>query len=147
MSAGLQIAAKWGTALDAAQLEVALKGLEPQLQREHKERMFRLKMQQETAQQEAQAVRERREHTRYMAGLIAGSTVAIAMLGAGVFVAKDQWWLSILLCGPSLLALVKVFVLRRSDEYDMRAISPAMRTAMGAAGQAQPPQPPAPPVV
>ncbi|WP_432112731.1 hypothetical protein [Streptomyces sp. S1] len=147
VSAGLQIAAKWGATLDAAQLEVALKGLEPQLQREHKERMYRLKMQQEAAQQAAQGGREQREHKRYMAGLISGSIVAIALLGAGVFVAKDQWWLSILLCGPSLLALVKIFVLRRSDEYDMNAVSVATRRTMNAAGQAQPPQPPAPPVV
>jgi hypothetical protein len=138
----LQIAAKWGATLDAEQLEVALKALEPQLQREHAERMFRLEMQQEAAQQSARSTRDQREHKRYMAGLISGTFVALGMLVGGLLVAKDQWWLSILLCGPSLLALVKIFVLRRSDEYDMKVVTQAMRSAMGAAGQAQPPPPP-----
>ncbi|MEV5439580.1 hypothetical protein AB0K80_26750 [Streptomyces sp. NPDC052682] len=136
VSAGLGIAAKWGGVLDAAHLEVALKALEPQLRREHKERLLRLELQREAAEHE-------RAHKQYMAGLITGGIVAIVSLGAGVFVAKDFWWLSILLCGPSLLALVKLFVLRRSDEYDMKAVSRVTRSGMSAVAQAQPPQPPA----
>ncbi|MEU3491154.1 hypothetical protein [Streptomyces massasporeus] len=71
------------------------------------------------------------------------------MLGAAVYVAPVNGWLSALLCGPSLLALVKVFVLRRSDPGDMRAVSLAGRVASDAAVQAQQPPPPpqSPPVV
>ncbi|WP_344363516.1 hypothetical protein [Streptomyces gobitricini] len=140
----MSIAAQWGAVLDPQQLDVALKALEPQLRREHKERMFRLEMQQAAAETEARAQREVAAHKRYMAGLVAGTLVAIGMLGAGVYVAKDSWWLSVLLCGPSLLALVKIFVLRRSDPADMEAVSVATRRGMNAA---QPPGPPPPPVV
>lgn len=158
LSLGLNIAAQWGSRLDPNQLDVALKALEPQLRREHKERTLRLEMQREDAERASQEQREaserasreardERSHKRYMATLIAGSGMASAMLGAGVFVAQDRWWLSILLCGPSLIALSKIIFLRRSDEYDMKAVLRATRTGMSAAGQAQPPQPPPPPVV
>ncbi|MDV9188466.1 hypothetical protein R6L23_09605 [Streptomyces sp. SR27] len=142
LSAGLGIAARWGAVLDAKQLEVALRGLEPQLRREHKERMFRLETQREAEERTFREKREERAHKRHLAGLVTGGIVAIAMLGASVFVAKDHWWLSILLSGPSMLALVKIFVLRRSDAYDMQSVSRAMRSAVGAAGQAPPPPPP-----
>ncbi|MFE5943128.1 hypothetical protein [Streptomyces sp. NPDC056480] len=152
LSLGLNIAAQWGSRLDPHQLEVALKALEPQLKREHKERTIRLEIQREDAERAAQTTREAserasreardgRSHKRYMATLITGGVVAIAMLGAGVFVAQDRWWLSILLCGPSLIALSKIIFLRRSDEYDMKAVLRATRTGMNAAGQAQPPPP------
>jgi hypothetical protein len=68
--------------------------------------------------------------------------MALAMLGGGIYVAPESWWLSILLCGPSLLALAKIFVLGRSDPDDMKHVSLAARTTTNAAGQAQPPQPP-----
>ncbi|WP_258054602.1 hypothetical protein [Streptomyces sp. Ru71] len=62
---------------------------------------------------------------------------------ARVYVAQgDRWWLSLLLCGPSLLALAKVFVLRRSDPDDMRLLARATHSAMNSAGQAQQPPPP-----
>ncbi|WP_228978575.1 hypothetical protein [Streptomyces sp. DH12] len=105
--------------------------------------MFRLEMQRTTAEQAARAQREAAAHRRYMAGLVAGTVVALGMLGAGVYAARDFWWLSVLLCGPSLLALVKIFVLRRSDAADMEAVSVATRRGMNAA---QPPASP-PPVV
>lgn len=165
VSAGLEIAIKWGAALGGPEkLDIALKALEPQLRRDHKERLLRLEMQREAAEATARATRltaelaareqrqaavrasqERREeraHRRHMTGLIAGAVIAVAMLGAGVHVAKDAWWLATLLCGPSLLALAKVFVLRRSDSGDMDAVSRASRTSTNAATQAQPPAPP-----
>lgn len=140
LSAGLEIAMKWGTALGGpGTLDVALKALEPQLRREHKERMMRLEMQREAVQREAQWRREERGHQRYIAGLVVGAVIAVAMLAAGLYVAHDSWWLSALLCGPSLLALVKVFVLRRSDAGDMLAVSGSARESTRAASQAQPP--------
>lgn len=137
---------RWGEVLDPEKLEIALKALEPQLRREYRERMKRLEMQEATAVRQAEERREERKHRRHMAGLVVGGVVAVAMLGAGVFVAKDAWWLATLLCGPSLLALAKVFVLRKSDAGDMSSVGRASRLSTNAAGQAQPPPPP-PPVV
>lgn len=139
VAAGLEIAMKWGSALGPDNLEVALKALEPELRRHHKERMTRLTLQREAAQQAGQERSEERAHKRHVAGLVAGVYVAVAMLSAGVYVAKDAWWLAVVLCGPSLLALAKVFVLRRSDASDMTAVAQAARTSTNAAGQGPPP--------
>ncbi|AZM56298.1 hypothetical protein DMA15_29965 [Streptomyces sp. WAC 01529] len=68
---------------------------------------------------------------------IIGATIAVAMLGAGVYVAQDAWRLATLLCGPSLLALGKIFVLRRSDPDDRKADGRATRSSTAAAEQAQ----------
>ncbi|MFD8782512.1 hypothetical protein [Kitasatospora sp. NPDC059599] len=141
ISAAMGIAARWGEVLGPEKLEVALKALEPQLKREHAIALKRLDMQQADLDRQAQEAREQRADRRYFAGLIVGATVAVAMLGAGVYVAKDAWWLAALLCGPSLLALAKIFVLRRSDAGDMSAVALTARGATQAAqqGQAVPP--------
>lgn len=153
LSAGMDIAMKWGAVLGPEKLQIALRALEPQLKRDHQALMKRLDMQAEAAaradaavaaaaEREAQEKREQRKHTRHMAGLTVGAVVAVAMLGAGVYVANtDAWWLAIVLCGPSLLALAKIFVLRRSDPGDMQAVTAAARSATNAASQAQPPPP------
>jgi hypothetical protein len=65
--------------------------------------------------------------------------MSIAMLGAGVYVAKDVWWLAMLLCGPSLIAIMKIVILRRSDPSDMSTVAAAAKAATTAASQAQPP--------
>ncbi|MCX4597396.1 hypothetical protein OG819_49835 [Streptomyces sp. NBC_01549] len=93
------------------------------------------------AEHEAQERREQRKHSRYMAGLVIGAVVAVAMLGVGVYVAKDAWWLATLLCGPSLLALAKIFVLRRSDPDDMKFVSNVTRASTNSASQTQLPSP------
>ncbi|WP_411092301.1 hypothetical protein [Streptomyces sp. 049-1] len=110
--------------------------MEPQLRREHRERMLRLERQHEDRLRERAARGQRNE-------LVTGAVIALAMLGGAVYMAPVNGWLSALLCGPSLLALVKVFVLRRSDPDDMRAVSLAGRLASNAAVQVQQP-PPAP---
>ncbi len=122
------------------QLKAALEAMEPELVREHRVLLQRLKMQRE-AEQQYEERREQRAHRRQMTEVIVGAVLALAMLGAGVYVAADAWWLATLLCGPSLLALAKVFVLRRSDPDDMKHLSRAARTSTNAAGQAQPPPP------
>ncbi|KUM91542.1 hypothetical protein AQI88_36205 [Streptomyces cellostaticus] len=74
-----------------------------------------------------------------------GAVISIALLGAGVAVVGSAPWLSVILCGPSLLALAKVFVLHRSDPEDMKLLARASGSAGNAAAQASPPQqPPAP---
>ncbi|MEV6726362.1 hypothetical protein AB0M94_36175 [Streptomyces xanthochromogenes] len=162
LNAGLAIAAKWGTTLGADKLEVALKALEPQLKREHQARMKQLDNQRALAEQrhaaaEAAADRasamekaegeraarnaeRRRNHVYRMSGLLSGVVLSLALLSAGVAVAPTQPWLAASLCGPSLLALVKIFVLRRSDAGDIRASERAARQNGTTVVPPQPPQ-------
>lgn len=143
LSAGARIAAQWRD-LGAEQLGVALRAMEPQLRREHRERMLSLEMQREAEQRQHEERQRERADRRRTVELVTGAVIALAMLGGAVYVAPVNGWLSALLCGPSLLALVKVFVLRRSDPEDMRAVSLAGRMATNAAAQAQQPQSPPP---
>ncbi|MEU4039102.1 hypothetical protein [Streptomyces collinus] len=151
VSAGLEIAMKWGAALGGPeQLKIAFEALEPQLKRDHQARLKRLEMQREAAtradenaraaaERKLRMVQEKRQHALWTARLCVGAVISITMLGAGVYVAKDVWWLAIMLCGPSLLAMGKLYVLQRSDTTDMDAVTRAARNANSAAGQAQPP--------
>ncbi|MEV8289667.1 hypothetical protein [Streptomyces niveus] len=151
ISAGLDIAARWGDMLGPEKLQIALKALEPQLKREHEVRMkhldnLRAQAERDTTQEKvagernARDAERRRNHVYRMSGLVAGGVLSLALLGAGVVVAPDQPWLAAGLCGPSLLALVKVFVLRRSDSSDMKAVERAARESANAAA----PPPPIP---
>jgi hypothetical protein len=140
LSAGARIAMQWRE-LGAEQLGAALRAMEPELRREHRVRVMQLELQRETAQRQHEERQQQRAHRRHVLELVVGAVVALAMLGGGVYVAPESWWLSCLLCGPSLLALVKIFVLRRSDPGDMAAVAGATRTATNAG------TPPPPPVV
>ncbi|MFI1400544.1 hypothetical protein [Streptomyces sp. NPDC020681] len=154
VSAGMDIAMKWGAALGGPEkLKIAFEALEPQLKREHQIRLKQLEMQREaaereaantkaTADREAREAQAKRQHVLRMTGLCVGAVISVVMLGAGIYVSKDVWWLAILLCGPSLLAMGKLYVLRRSDAEDMKDLSLSARGATNAAGQAQPPAPP-----
>ncbi|MYS40655.1 hypothetical protein GTY23_05230 [Streptomyces sp. SID5998] len=141
ISAGMQIAMQWRE-LGAEQLKAALEAMEPELRREHRQLMLRLEMQRAAEERRYEERREQRAHKRQITEVIVGAVLALAMLGAGVYVAPHSWWLATLLCGPSLLALIKVFVLRRSDPDDMKYVAGAARTSTNAAGQGQPPQSP-----
>ncbi|MFF0067205.1 hypothetical protein ACFYRC_38060 [Streptomyces sp. NPDC005279] len=142
VTAGLEIAVKWGAALGGPEhLKVALQALEPQLKREHQLRLKQLEIQREASERQASGARERRHHVFRMTGLYLGAVISVAMLSAGIYVAQDVWWLATLLCGPSLIAMGKIFVLRRSDADDMTAISRGARASTNAAAQAQPPVP------
>ncbi|MEU3736569.1 hypothetical protein AB0E78_05805 [Streptomyces sp. NPDC032198] len=150
LSAGISIAVQWGAALGPDRLDVALKALEPQLKRDHQALMKRLEMQREAAERADLAAaeaaaradldkRNKRKHVQHMSGLIVGAVIAVAMLAGGVYAAADTWWLSAFLCGPSVYALVKVFVLRRSDPDDMRILAKGARGATEAKAQTLPP--------
>jgi hypothetical protein len=141
LSVGKHIAMQWNV-VDAEHFSVAMQALEPELRRAGRERMARLQLQHEEQARAAWERQQERAHRRHMTELTVGAVVALAMLGAGVYVAAEAWWLATLLCGPSLLAVAKVFVLRRSDPDDMRFLSRASRSSTNAAGQGQPPQPP-----
>jgi cation transport ATPase len=129
--AAMQVAMQWKE-LDAAHLAAAMSAMEPSLRREHRERMARLEMQREAAQQAQLERQQQRAHRRHVAELAVGAVVALAMLGGGVYVAPHSWWLSTLLCGPSLLALAKIFVLRRSDPSDLASVTAAARNSTSA---------------
>ncbi|MEU1481102.1 hypothetical protein ACFYZ8_28840 [Streptomyces sp. NPDC001668] len=151
VAAGLDIAMKWGAALGGPEkLKIAFEALEPQLKREHQIRLRQLDMQREAtarAEENARAAaedmvrleREKRQHALRMTGLYLSAVISVAMLVVGVYVAKDMWWLSLFLWGPSLVAMGKLYALRRSDPGDMKALSLGARTATSAAQQAQPP--------
>ncbi|GAA4326383.1 hypothetical protein GCM10023086_53900 [Streptomyces venetus] len=151
VSAGLDIAMRWGAALGGPEkLKIAFEALEPQLKREHQLRLKQLDMQREaTARAEENAreaaermvrlAQQKRQHALRMTGLWLGAGVSFAMLVAGVYVARDMWWLSLFLWGPSLLAMAKLYTLRRSDPGDMQAVTLGMRSAANAAQQAPPP--------
>ncbi|MFE2518651.1 hypothetical protein [Streptomyces mirabilis] len=163
LPAALNIAAQW-SALPPEHLREALAALDPQLAREHELRMraqearekqmtaeadaakARAKAEIEKIRADAAAVDERlkRAHAYRMAGLAAGLTISIAMLVASVLVAPHTPWLSGLFAGPGLIALVKIFVLLRSDPEDMRQTSRAMQAALGTVVQPTtlPPSPP-----
>ncbi|QOV38782.1 hypothetical protein IM697_10610 [Streptomyces ferrugineus] len=136
VSAGLEIAMKWGQALGSPeQLKIALEALEPQLQREHQIRMKQLDMQAVKAEHEARDKRDKRQHRFKTVSLIVGAVLSVAMLGAGVYVAKDAWWLATLLCGPSLIGMALVIILRRHDSAAIKAVADAARRSTSAAGQ------------
>ncbi|MET7980149.1 hypothetical protein ABZW44_45730 [Streptomyces mirabilis] len=141
LSAGARIAMQWRD-LGADQLGAALRAMEPELRREHRERMMHLELRREAEQRQHEDRQQQRADRRHTVEVAVGAVIALAMLGGGVYVAPESWWLSVLLCGPSLLAIAKVFVLGRSDPEDMKSMSMAARTATNAAGQAQPPQSP-----
>ncbi|MEV5770808.1 hypothetical protein AB0L49_06060 [Streptomyces antimycoticus] len=146
----MSIAVQWGAALSPEKLEIALKALEPQLRRDHQALMTRLDMQRAAAERadttaataaarEFQDNQNRRKHVQHMSGLIVGAVIAVAMLAGGVYAAQHAWWLSAFLCGPSVYALVKIFVLRRSDPDDMKILAKGAGSATNAGAQAQPP--------
>lgn len=133
---GLDLALEWSQ-LPPKHLEIALRALDPQLEREHQFRVLQLQL-------DLQEKQEARKHVMHMAGIAVGCFVALAMLGAAVALGINaQPWLAAILSGPSILALVKVFVLRRSDPGDMEKLFRAHRAALGAIPQ-QPPLPPVP---
>ncbi|MET9141996.1 hypothetical protein [Streptomyces parvulus] len=131
VSAAMHVARQWKD-VDAAHLEAALSAMEPSLRREHRERVMRMGMTQESEKRQYAERQEKRKHVQHLVNLIVGGVVAVGMLAGGVLVAPHYWWLSTLMCGPSLLALVKIFVLRRSDASDVAAVADATRRSTNA---------------
>ncbi|WP_410665275.1 hypothetical protein [Amycolatopsis sp. lyj-84] len=120
-SRAVQIARMWAR-VPAEHLEVALKALEPELQREHERQLESIRREDarrlEVLRNEQEERRQR--HFRHLCGLWAGFALVVGML-VGV---NGQACLAALLAGPSLIALAKIFVLRRSDPTDARQLEP-----------------------
>ncbi|MFE9319076.1 hypothetical protein ACFYNV_28940 [Streptomyces albidoflavus] len=137
---GLRVAREWG-ALGAEGLEVALKALDAQLAREHAITVLKLKGMERDAERAAAKEKEDADRRLAVTRLVVGCVMGLVMMGAGIALATYAWWLSALLCGPSLLALVHVLVLGRGDPGALRYITGASRQATDAAAahQAGPP--------
>ncbi|MFG1706473.1 hypothetical protein ACFLIM_25090 [Nonomuraea sp. M3C6] len=60
-----------------------------------------------------------------MAGIVAGLVLAASMLGI-----NGQPGLAALLSGPSIITLIKVFILRKSDKSDAAAAAEASKAAV-----------------
>lgn len=139
---GLEIAMQWAE-LPAEHLQVALKALEPQLRREHELRMAEQKaataLDLERVRLGAKEEASKRTHTLYVVGLVVGSVIAVGMLAGAVIVGREgHGWLASLLAGPSLIALVSVFVLRHTDSSQTKAVASAQRAALAALTQTPP---------
>ncbi|MDQ0840325.1 hypothetical protein [Streptomyces sp. V1I6] len=160
LAAGIGMAAQWGEALGGTEkLHMALNALEPELQREHEIKVLALKREEAAAKrkaaaEEAEAARKAaaveaqqereaaaalavRDHTYRMRILYASVLLSLAMLGGGIYTIPLNAWIAAGLCGPSLLALVKILFLGRSDASDMRTTSRLAREA-GAGGPPPP---------
>lgn len=119
---GVEIAAEWAK-LPPEHLQIALTALNPQLEREHLAKIEQMRI-------SAQSAQEIRQFRVQVYSLAAGFFLSLVMLGAAVYVAVNgQAWLALAFSGPSLLALTKIFVLRRSDSTDMRAMVSSQRAA------------------
>ncbi|WP_141746794.1 hypothetical protein [Streptomyces agglomeratus] len=143
-AAAHRVAEQWAE-LDPEKFDLALKALEPRSKRAHQFRLRQLAMQEVAAKLAADDVIAKRHHTYQMTNLIVAAMLSLAMLGGGIYVAPTNIWLALGLCGPSLLALMKVFVLRRSDASDMRNLGRFLGNAGNAGPPPQPPSPPAGP--
>ncbi len=106
----LELALRWAE-LPPKRLKVTLKALEPELARQHELRL-------EQARLAAKDEQDRRDHKLYVGGLIAGFVLAASMItGAVIAGLGGLSWLAAVLSGPSIVPLVCVFVLRRSDSW------------------------------
>ena len=124
----LDLATQWAT-LPPEHLRIALKALEPQLAREHELRLEQERSAERTsvaaAESAAAESADRRAHVRYLSGMVSGLVLSLSMLTGAVIVGTSgQAWLAAALSGPSMLALAKIFVLRRSDPEDLRRAAP-----------------------
>jgi hypothetical protein len=111
----------WGR-VPSKHLEAALTTLERNLERDHE---FRLKMLRQQ-QREKQNM-----HVLLLCGLWAGLAIVVVMLGAAVLVGlNNQPSLAIAFTGPSLIALVTLFVMRNTNKVDAKRIVETERIAL-----------------
>ncbi|SMF67732.1 hypothetical protein [Streptomyces sp. Amel2xC10] len=130
-ASALDIAAQWAQ-MPAEHLTAALKALEPQLKREHE---LRILQENNRARLEEQRLRtehkkEKRRHRLNVLRVSFGLAVVLGALSGAVHLAvHDQPGLALLLVGPTVLALAKMFLLKRSDAGDLLQSVAALRTA------------------
>lgn len=102
----------------------------------------------ELAKVQERQVKAANAHTQHLVGVVAGVVVSMTSIGGAIwFGVGGHYWPMGLLLGPVLLALTKMFVLRRSEPGDLGTVATALSRMMGRApAQLDPganPQPPA----
>ena len=120
-----KIAAEWSE-VPVDRLVAVLSVLEPKLVREHE-----LRVQQEAHRHEIELakLRDRQEarrqrHAQERIGIASGLLISLTCFGGAIwFGIQGRYWAMGILVGPVLLALTKIFVLRRSDDEDMAAVA------------------------
>ncbi|MDT0405923.1 MULTISPECIES: hypothetical protein [Streptomyces] len=117
----LSYAKEWAR-LPPQHLRVALKTLEPVMMRRH----------------ELAVMREQNRHRLWMAGLLAGGVTSLGSIGGAILfgLLHDPLMAGVML-SPSVFAVTKMFVLRKSEKSDMRAA----RSALGSVTQQGGPPP------
>lgn len=113
---GLETVQEWAK-LQPEPIRAAVEALVPQLERDHQYRL-------------AEAA-SRRTHVTKLVGLIAGCIVSTALIAAAVAVSQETPWLAALLAVPSVLSLVFLFVLPRTDALLSRKARDSVRTVRG----------------
>ncbi|MCK2213345.1 hypothetical protein MF672_005990 [Actinomadura sp. ATCC 31491] len=75
-------------------------------------------------------VQDRRGYVLHLVGVGAGLVIAVAMLAAAVVLGVNgHTWLALALTGPSVFALVKIFVLRHAASDDIKQLRMAHSSA------------------
>ncbi|WP_345695865.1 hypothetical protein [Kitasatospora terrestris] len=144
-----KIAREWAD-VPASHLAAAFAAMEPQLQRtheyrmrqadhEHKQRLLELKDADRQYELELARSRERldrteKAHRQHLVGVAAGAAVSLSCIGGAIwFGAAGHYWPMAILVGPVLIALTKMFVLRRSEPGDVGTIASAVNRLVGRA--------------
>ncbi|MER5938897.1 hypothetical protein ABT121_16420 [Streptomyces sp. NPDC001928] len=107
----LSYAKEWAQ-LPPQHLRVALKSLEPMLLRQH----------------ELALMREKNRYRLDLLGMIAGFIVSLASIGGAItFGFRGDYWMAGIMLSPSVFAVTKLFVLRKSEKGDIRQSGAALQ--------------------
>lgn len=106
----LSYAKEWAQ-LPPQHLRVALKTLEPTMQRQH----------------DLLVIQARQRYILDLVGLISGFIVSLASVGSAFFFGlSNNYVMAGVMLSPSVFAITKILILRRSDKRDMRAAGVAL---------------------
>jgi hypothetical protein len=107
----VSFAKEWAQ-LPAPHLRVALKAWENERKRQH----------------DLALVRERNRNRLDLLGMVTGFVVSLASIGgATVFGFRGDYWMAAIMLGPSLFAVTKLFVLRKSEKGETRQVGAALQ--------------------
>ncbi|MEV5970366.1 hypothetical protein [Streptomyces sp. NPDC051921] len=156
-----KIAREWAD-VPLDQLVAVLDAMEPQLKREHQRKakddqrrhelnLAQLKEAERRHELDLAKLQERRErtgnaHKQHLVGVGAGVVVSLSCIGGATWFGQAGQYLPMgILVGPVLIALTKMFVLRRSDSHDIGTTATSLRQIIGGAPAAPVPPPPTDP--
>ncbi|MFI6471248.1 hypothetical protein ACIBL5_13490 [Streptomyces sp. NPDC050516] len=137
-----KIAREWAD-VPSDQLVAVLDAMERRLKREHQLRakqderrhaldLARLKEAERHHELELAKLQERRDrmdkaHKQHLVGVVAGMVVSLSCIGGATWFGLTGHYLPMgILVGPVLIALTKMFVLRKSDAGDVGAVATSL---------------------